>query len=169
MANTLKTLDSVGGFSINKDLLVDESKNLKNINSLEVKSSFFADSATSHYIMRGVNASVLSVDDVSSTIEIGSNTINFIEAHIIGVNDSGAASISKKIESAVYVDNAGQVTEMSSMETTIKDSIPNGQTWTVSPFTSGSANRFSYQTTRIGTTLTIKWVAYVKVVSIAWQ
>ena len=52
--------------------------------------------------------------------------------------------------------------------TTVVDDIPTGQTWTVNPFIAGSANTFSYNTSRAGTTRTIKWVAYVKVVSIDW-
>lgn len=168
MANNLKTLDSVGGFSIDKDIIVDDQKNLKNINSIEVKNNFFTDSVSSQYILRGTNSSILSLDDINSTIQIPSNTINFIEAHIIGVNDSGSASISQKLESAIYADITGTLTEMSTMSTIIKDSIPQGQTWTVVPFVSGAANRFSYQTNRSGTTLTVKWIAYVKVVSIAW-
>ena len=54
------------------------------------------------------------------------------------------------------------------MTTTVKDSVPTGQTWTINPFVSGASNTFSYNTTRAGTTRTIKWVAYVKVVSIDW-
>ena len=168
MANTLKTLDSVGGFSINKDLLVDESKNLKNINSLEVKSSFFADSATSHYIMRGINTSVLSLDDVGSTIPVANNTINFVETFIVGVNDNSSGNICQKLDSVLEVDNAGVLTELSTMTTIIKDSIPSGQTWSIVPFIGGAANTLSYSTSRAGTTRTIKWVAYVKVVSIDW-
>ena len=43
MPNQLKTLDSVGGFSIDKTVLVNETKDIKNVNSLEVKNSFFDD------------------------------------------------------------------------------------------------------------------------------
>jgi hypothetical protein len=54
------------------------------------------------------------------------------------------------------------------METTIKDSIPEGESWTVTPFDTGSADRFSYSTIRAGTTNEIKWIASVQVVSIDW-
>lgn len=168
MANILKTLDSVGGFSIDKEFIIDSNKNAKNLNSIEVKSEFFPDSKSTQYILRGVNTSTLSLDDVNSTIILPSNSINFIESHIIGVNDSGSSSISQKLESAISVSNTGVLTEMSTMSTIIKDTIPSGQTWSISPFVSGAANRFSYQTSRIGTTLTVNWLAYVKVVSIAW-
>ena len=53
------------------------------------------------------------------------------------------------------------------METIIKDSIPEGESWTVSPYDSGSAFRFSYSTVRSGISL-IKWLAYVEVASISW-
>lgn len=168
MASNLKTLDSVGGFSVDKTTLINETKDIKNINTLEVKNSFYSDSSTTHYIMRGINTSVLSTDDVSSTIFLPSDTINFIETSVVGVNDNGSANISQKLETVIQVDSAGTLTELSTMTTIIKDSIPSGQSWTISPFTGGSANRFSYQTGRSGTSRTIKWVAYVKIVSIDW-
>jgi len=92
MASNLKTLDSVGGFSVGNTELINNNKDIKNANSLEVKN----------------------------------------------------------------------------MTTIIKDSIPEGQTWTIEPFDTGSANRYSYSTVRAGTTTTIKWIVYVKVVSITW-
>ena len=51
--------------------------------------------------------------------------------------------------------------------TIIKDDVPTGETWSVVPV--GASNRFSYSTTRAGTTSTIKWVSYTQVVSIAWS
>lgn len=168
MASNLKTLDSVGGFSVDQTTLVNETKDLVNINSLEVKSSFFADSSTTHYIMRGINTAVLSTDDVSSSIPLLSETINFIEASVIGVNDDASGIISTKLDSVISVSASGVATELSTMTTTVKDSIPSGQTWTIAPFLGGSANTYSYQTTRAGTTRTVKWFAYVKVVSIDW-
>jgi hypothetical protein len=168
MATNLKTLDSVGGFSVGNTTLVNNTKDIKNANSLEVKNSFYQDSATSYYILRGLNTSILSLDDVGSQIILPSNTINFITASIVGVNDSGGGHLSSKIESAVSVGSAGDVQQLSSMTTIIKDSIPEGQTWTIVPFDSGAANRYSYSTVRAGTTTTIKWVVYVKVVSITW-
>lgn len=168
MATNLKTLDSVGGFSVNDTPIVNDKKDIKNANSLEIKNSFYQDSSTSYYVLRGLNTSTLSLDTVGSQIVLPSNTINFITANIVAVNDSGGGHLSTKIESAVSVGSTGVVTELSSMTTIIKDSIPEGQTWTISPFTSGSANRYSYTTVRAGTTTVIKWIAYVKVVSITW-
>lgn len=168
MATNLKTLDSVGGFSVNDTPVVNDKKDIKNANSLEIKNSFYQDSSTSYYVLRGLNTSTLSLDTVGSQIVLPSNTINFITANIVAVNDTGGGHLSLKIESAVSVGSTGVVTELSSMTTIIKDSIPEGQTWTISPFTSGSTNRYSYTTVRAGTTTVIKWIAYVKVVSITW-
>jgi len=168
MASNLKTLDSLGGFSIGNTTLVNEKKDITNVNSLEVKNSFYQDSSTSHYILRGVNTSILSLDDVNSQIVLPGNTINFVTANIIGVNDTGGGHLSSKIESTVSVSSIGDVLTLSSMTTIIKDSIPEGQTWTIVPFDSGAAYRFSYSTVRAGTTTTIKWIVYVKVVSITW-
>jgi hypothetical protein len=168
MASNLKTLDSVGGFSVANTTLINDTKDIKNANSLEVRNSFYQDSATSYYILRGLNTSILSLDDVGSQIVLPSNTINFVTANIVAVNDTGGGHLSSKIESTVSVGSAGSVLELSSMTTIIKDSIPQGQTWTIEPFDGGAANRYSYSTVRAGTTTTIKWVVYVKVVSITW-
>jgi hypothetical protein len=168
MASNLKTLDSVGGFSVGNTELINNNKDIKNANSLEVKNSFYQDSSTSYYILRGLNTSILSLDDVGSQIFLPSNTLNFITANVIAVNDTGGGHLSSKIESSVSVSSTGSVLELSSMTTIIKDSIPEGQTWTIEPFDTGSANRYSYSTVRAGTTTTIKWIVYVKVVSITW-
>ena len=55
---------------------------------------------------------------------------------------------------------------MSTMETIIKDDIPSGQTWSITPV--GAANRFSYSTIRAGTTLDIKWAVSTQVTSLEW-
>lgn len=168
MPEILRTYDSVGGFSVDRTTLINEKKDVTNVNSFEVKNSFFSDSSTNHYILRGINTSVLSTDDVNSTIPIPSNSINFVETYIVGVNDNASGNICTKLDSVLKVANDGVVSELSTMTTIVKDDIPAGQTWTVNPFISGSNNTFSYNTTRAGTTRTIKWVAYVKVVSIDW-
>ena len=168
MPEILKTYDSVGGFSVDKTTLVNELKDVKNVNTLEVKNSFYSDSSTTHYILRGINTSVLSIDDVNNTIPVPSNTINFVETFIVGVNDNASGNICTKLDSVLKVANDGVVSELSTMTTIVKDDVPVGQTWTVNPFLGGAANTFSYNTSRAGTTRTIKWVAYVKVVSIDW-
>jgi len=166
MATTKDKFDSVGGFSIDKTVVVDELRNAKDFNTLEIKNAEFTDSKTVNYILRGVNTAVLQLDTVGSQITIDNNTLNFVTGHVIAVNPSGTV-YSEKIESVVTCDNAGLVSVLSSMNTVIKDDIPSGQTWEISPL--GGTNRFSYSTTRAGTTNVIKWVVSTQVVSIAWQ
>ena len=88
MASTIEKFDSAGGFSVDKTV-VDELRNAKDINSLEIKNSFYTDSNTSHYILRGLNTAVLTLDDVGGQIGLDNNTLNFITAHIIGSNPQG--------------------------------------------------------------------------------
>ena len=168
MTVNLKTYDSVGGFSVNNTTVVNELQDIKNANSIEVKNSYFSDASATKYILRGTNTSVLSSNNTGEQIIIPSSTINFITANIAGVNDSGGGSYSLKIESAVTCSAAGDVQVLSSLTTIIKDSIPTGETWQAVTYDSGAANRFSYSTTRAGTTAEINWVASVEVVSVSW-
>ena len=89
MATNLKEFDSVGGFSVDNTTVINELKDVKNINTLELKNSEFVDSTRTQYIIRGTNTAVLGLDTVGAQIIIPNNTINFITAHIIGVNSSG--------------------------------------------------------------------------------
>lgn len=165
MATTREKFDSVGGFSIDKTVIVDELRNAKDINTLEVKNSFYSDSKVTTYILRGVNTAVLELDDVGSQIVIDNNTINFITGHIVAVNPQGTV-YSAKLETALTCDALGATTVLSSMRTVIKDDIPAGQSWTINPL--GSTNRFSYSTERAGTTNTIKWIVSTQIISIEW-
>ena len=165
MATTKEKFDSTGGFSIDKTVIVDELRNAKDFNTLEVKNSFYSDSKVTNYILRGINTAVLQLDDVGTQITLDSNTINFITGHIVAVNPQGTV-YSAKLETALIVDAAGATTVLSSMRTVIKDDIPSGQTWSIAPL--GSTNRFSYTTERAGTTNTIKWIVSTQVISIAW-
>lgn len=166
MATTKEKFDSTGGFSIGKTTIVDELRNVKDLNTLEIKNSSYSDSKNSHYILRGLNTAVLQLDDVGSQIVIDSNTLNFITGHVIAVNSVGTV-YSAKIESTAFADVTGQVSVLSSMTTIIKDDIPLGQTWNIVPL--GATNRFSYSTTRAGTTNNIKWIVSTQVISIEWQ
>ena len=168
MAGNLNTLDSVGGFSVSNKVIVNHTYDATNLNSLEVKNAFYDDSFAQHYILRGTNTSTLSVDNVNGILSIPSNTMNFVESVVVAVNDDNTASITQKLESALQCDTSGVVTELSTMTTIIKDSIPTGQTWEIELFTGGGANKFSYATTTIRTTKTVKWAVYTKVVSIDW-
>ena len=170
MAEQLQAFDSLGGFSVENTTLINPTKDVQNVNSFEVKNRFFTDAASSHYILRGSTTTVLSLDDVGSQIPLPSASINFITAHIVGVNNTGAGHLSTKLESTVSVTSAGVVSELSNLITIVKDSVPTGETWTVDLFDTGANNRFSYSVTKQGGVAgqTIKWVAYVQVVSIDW-
>lgn len=165
MATTKEKFDSTGGFSIEKTVIVDELRNAKDFNSLEIKNSEYTDSKVSHFILRGLNTSVLQLDTVGSQIVIDNNTLNFITGHIIGANPQGEV-YSAKLETVLTCDSAGNTTVLSSMRTVVKDDVPSGQTWSIDPL--GSTNRFSYTTTRAGTTNNIKWAVSTQVVSVAW-
>mgnify|MGYP001116349835 CR=1 FL=1 len=165
MATQLEKFDSTGGFSIDKTTVVDELRNAKDFNTLEIKNSEFTDSSTTHYILRGLNTAVLALDNISTQIPIAANTLNFITGHIIAVNPTGVV-YSLKIETVASADVSGVVSVLSSMTTVIKDGVPAGQTWSIEPL--GATGRFSYTTTRAGTTNVIKWVASTQVVSIDW-
>jgi hypothetical protein len=168
MSTNLEQFDSVGGFSVDKTTLADQNLNVKNVNSFEIKNSEFVDSHRTNYILRGLNTSILALDNVASQIVLPNETINFITGHIIATNTTGGGHYSLKIESTVTCDSIGTVQLLSSLTTIIKDSIPSGQSWIINPFDGGGANRFSYSATRAGTTDTIKWLAAVDVISILW-
>ena len=165
MTINLKEFESLGGFSIGETSVLDKDKNAKDLNTIEMKNSFYGDSKTTRYILRGINTATLQLDDVGTSITIDNNTVNFITGHFLGVNPSGVI-YSGKIESAVYCDGAGAVTELSNMLTIIKHDVPSSESWDISAFT--ATNRFSYSTVRTGTVETIKWAVSTEVISIAW-
>jgi hypothetical protein len=168
MTVNLKTYDSVGGFSVNNTTFVNDLKDIKNVNSLEVKNSFFSDASTTKYILRGINTAILATNNTGGQIVLPSSTLSFITGHIVGVNASGGGSLSLKIESSVTSSAAGDVQVLSSLTTVIQDSIPTGESWNAITYDTGSANRFSYSTTRSGTVTEINWVASVEVVTVYW-
>ena len=165
MATTLDQFDSTGGISISRTAVIDELRNGKDFNTLEIKNSNYTDGNTTTYILRGVNTAALALDAVGTQVPIANNTMNFVTGHVIAVNDTGVV-FTNKLETAVYCDGAGNVSVMSTMETVIKDDIPSGQTWSIVPV--GATNRFSYSTVRAGTTNTIKWAVSTTVNSLAW-
>lgn len=170
MAQQLKTFDSLGGFSVENTTLITGTKDFTNVNTIQVKNRNFGDATTTTYILRGSTTTTLALDNVGTLIALPSNTINFITAHIIGVNTTGGGHLSQKIESVVQVGTAGAVQELSNLITTIKDSVPAGETWTVELFDTGAANRFSYAVSKTGGSpgQTVKWLASVQVTSIQW-
>ena len=163
MATTTEKFDSKGGFAIGKTVIVDEERNAKDFNTLEVKNRHFTDSSQTRYILRGLNTSTLDLDGLGTKIPIANSTLNFVTGNIIAVNDSGTV-YAVKFETAVSCDGSGNVNIMSSFQTVIKDDIPTGETWGIEP--TGGTNVFSYNTVRAGTTATIKWVTSTKVISI---
>lgn len=170
MAQQLKSFDSLGGFSVDNNTIVTENSDLTNVNTLQIKNSVFTDASTTNYILRGSTTTTLALDNINTLISVGSNTINFVTAHIIGVNNTGLGHFSKKIESVLEVASNGSVQELSNLETIVKDSIPDGETWTADLFDTGAANRFSYNVSKSGGApgQTVKWLAYVQVISIDW-
>ena len=165
MATTIENFDSVGGFSVDKTTVVDELRNGKDFNTFELKNSSYSDSASTEYILRGINTAVLQLDNTGLLISIGNNTINFITGNIIAVNPLGQV-YNAKLESTLFCNASGATSVLSTMTTIIKDDIPDGQTWSIDPL--GGTGTFSYNTVRAGTTNTIKWIAHTKVVSIDW-
>ena len=166
MATNLKKFESLGGFSVDETIHIDEEHNAMSLNSIEMKNQFYSDSKTTNYILRGANTATLQLDNVGTQITIESNTVNFITGHFLGVNPTGVV-FTGKIESAVYCNAAGATSVLSSLLTIIKDDIPVSESWTIVPFT--ATNRFSYSTVRSGTVQTIKWAVSTEVISIAWS
>lgn len=166
MATNLKKFESLGGFSVDETIHIDEEHNAMSLNSIEMKNQFYSDSKTTNYILRGANTATLQLDNVGTQITIDSNTVNFITGHFLGVNPTGVV-FTGKIESAVYCNAAGATSVLSSLLTIIKDDIPVSESWTIVPFT--ATNRFSYSTVRSGTVQTIKWAVSTEVISIAWS
>ena len=166
MATNLKKFESLGGFSVDETIHIDEEHNAMSLNSIEMKNQFYSDSKTTNYILRGVNTATLQLDNVGTQITIDSNTVNFVTGHFLGVNPAGVV-FTGKIESAVYCNAVGATSVLSSLLTIIKDDIPVSESWTIVPFT--ATNRFSYSTVRTGTVQTIKWAVSTEVISIAWS
>jgi hypothetical protein len=168
MATTIKSVNSEGGFGVNQTKLVTETLDLTNINSFELKNSNFGDVNRKDYILRGLNTAVLTLDGITP-ISLDSNTINFITGHIVAVNPTGTGVYSVKLENIVRCDASGDVSTLSDLTTIIRDAVPENQTWSVVPYDTGTPNVFSYSTVRSGTTLTIKWIAQVSIVSVSWS
>ena len=123
MATNLKKFESLGGFSVDETIHIDEEHNAMSLNSIEMKNQFYTDSKTTNYILRGVNTATLQLDNVGTQITIDSNTVNFVTGHFLGVNPAGVV-FTGKIESAVYCNAVGATSVLSSLLTIIKDDIP---------------------------------------------
>lgn len=167
MAVTKKTLSSVGGFAVNEVTVVNELRDIKNVNTFELQNSNYSDSKRKDYILKGTNTAILDLDGVGGLLPLTNNTVNFITAHAVGVNASGGGHYSVKIETIATCNAVGAINILSSLNTVIKDSIPSGENWSITPY-SASANQFSYSAVRAGTTVAIKWFAHVEVVQVVW-
>lgn len=169
MASTTKTFNSEGGFGVKQTTLITDTYDLTNVNTFELQNSAYTDCYRKDYILKGLNSSVLSLKPgLNEFIHLPSGTINFLTAHVLAANFNGVGLYEVKIETSVKVSSAGDVTALSELRTIIKDSVPSGQTWTISPYDSGLNNEFSYSTIRGGTTDTVKWIVHASVVSVSW-
>lgn len=168
MASNIQEFDSKHGFSVDQTTVIDSLRNAKDINSLQIKNRNYLDSFSEYYILRGLNTSILSTDDIGTQIILPNSSVTFIKSTVLAVNETGAGIYHAKLESSVSTNSTGVSTVLSTMTTVIKDSIPSGQTWSIVPFVGGGSNRISYSTTRAGTTLAIKWFVYAEVVNIKY-
>ena len=109
MATTIEKFDSMGGFAVGKTVVVDELRNAKDLNTIEVKNSNYSDSNSTSYILRGLNTSTLDLDGVGTQIPIANSTMNFVTGHIMAVNDVGTV-YSTKFETSLYCDGVGNST-----------------------------------------------------------
>lgn len=166
MAINTKTLSSLGGFAVDETTVINELRDAKNINSLEIQNRNFTDSKKTSYILRGTDTSILSLSSGSTYIPIENNTTNFVTANIVAANDNGSGNYVVKIESCVTCNGVGDVQVLSSLTTIIKDTVPSGETWSVETYDSGSVNTFSYSSARAGGVTIVKWIASVEVISV---
>lgn len=168
MAVFKKPIHSEGGFAVGPTTVFNELRDAQNINSLELQNSNFSESSRKSYIMRGTSTSTLTLDGASATVPLSNNTVNFITSWIVGVNPTGVGHYSKKIESTITCNSSGVVSVLSNLETILKDSIPLGQSWSVSINESPTANRYELNAVRTGTTDAIRWFAHIDVVKVLW-
>lgn len=168
MAIENKTFNSEYGFGVSETPVVDESRNIVNINTITVQNEHFTNAKKNCYITSGTNNTILTVDGIVVPT-LSNNSVNFITTKLIGVNADGTGHYVVNFEVNASVDGSGNVSLLSELKTIIKDSIPSGQTWTASSYGSGGANEYSYSVSRGGTTDTVTWTAYSEVVSIDWS
>ena len=167
MATQSKTFNSEYGFGVNEVVIIDDARNLDNVSSVTLKNDHFTGSQNHQFITSGVNNTILTLDGLTVPT-LSDNTINFVTTRVIGTNATGSGHYSVKFETTVKVDSGGNVSNLGELKTTIKDSIPSGQNWSVFSYDSGGLREFSYSTSRGGTTDAITWIAYTEIVSIDW-
>lgn len=170
MTTNIKAFNSAGGFGVEDKTIISETFDLKNVNSFEVKNFNHDNCKRVDYLLKNFTNqstpnSVLSLSASSvSPIILPSGSVNFLTAHALAINSDLSGHYSLKIENTVLVDNFGDVTSLSSLRTILKDSIPQGDTWTITPYDTGGSNQFSYNVSQSSTD-SIIWVSHVQVVS----
>lgn len=164
MAIINNPLDSAFGFSVNDVNVLNSTRDLQNINSVSIQNSNFSDIVKKDYILRGLDSGFLTLDG-TNVLSLSSNSINFVDSKIIGINTDGSGYYSVKFESTITVSSVGDVIGRSLIKTIISDQVPSGQSWTVNEYDSGLANQYSFSTNRSGTPDTVKWTAHIQVIS----
>ena len=76
MATNLNKFESLGGFSVDETVHIDEQHNAMSLNSIEMKNQFYSDSKTTNYILRGVNTATLQLDNVGTQVTIDLSLIH---------------------------------------------------------------------------------------------
>jgi hypothetical protein len=166
MAITNNPFDSAFGFSIDNSVVLSNNKDLQNINSISVQNSNYTDAIKKDYILKGIDTSFLTTDG-ANLLSLSSDTINFIDSRIVGVNLDGSGYYSVKFETTLTVSSIGDVVKRSEIKTIISDQVPSGQIWTVSEYDSGLANQYTFSTSRTGDPDTVKWIAYIQIISVS--
>lgn len=168
MTVTNLNFSSTGGFSVDDVNVINELRDFQNVNTLQIQNRNFSDAFTKVYILKGTDTEVLTIDG-TNLITLPNNTMNFITAHIVAVDDNnGAGNYVVKLETAVSVNSVGNVSALSTLTTIIKDTVPAAQTWSVSPYDAGDVNKFSYSAVKSGGVQVVKWISHVSVTSVAF-
>jgi hypothetical protein len=165
---------SEGGFGVGSKTIVSDQFDIKNANSLEVKNSEFANCSRTDFVLRAITSAASPSQITSkllsstSTIVLPNGSVNFITSHIVGTNSNGSGYYAVKIENIVAVDAIGGVDTVGSLITTLKDSIPSGEGWTVSVYDTGNAGQYSYTVNQGVAPGNITWVAHAQVITVDW-
>jgi hypothetical protein len=164
MALINNPLDSSFGFSVNDVNVLNSTRDLQNINSVSIQNSNFSDIVKKDYILRGIDSGFLTLDGLT-ILSLPSNSINFVDSKIIGINTDGSGYYSVKFESTITVSSVGDVIGRSLIKSIISDQVPSGQSWQVSEYDAGISNQYSFSTSRSGTPDSVKWTGYIQVIS----
>lgn len=168
MAINTKTFNSLGGFSVGDKTIVTDSFDVSNVNSLELKNTYFSNDAfKKDYILKGSGTSVLSINSSNDYVDIAPNTISFVTATIVGVNETGSGYYATKIETILSSNVSGDISIVNNLSTILKDSVDLSESWSVSPYVP-SNQKFSYNTFVSGSSVAVKWICHLQVVNVSW-